>query len=286
MSGAPVGGAPAPGPGPAGAPVRLVATDLDGTLLRSDGTVSARTRAALALARARGVEVVASTGRPPRLVAALGEQLGGSVDVAVCANGAMTVALGAGGAVAGVLEHHPLAPPLTQRVVAGLRAALPGILFTFELGLDWAREPAFQEAFRPPPAPRLADALELAAEPVTKLLARHPSLPFDHVLATAQAVCGGDAVATTAGGPTVEISAAGVTKAWALARLCVGRGVAPAEVLAFGDAPNDLELLAFAGRAVAVANAKPEVLAAVHEVTAANDEDGVALVLERAFALA
>ena len=269
----------------AAAAVRLVATDLDGTLLRSDGTVSARTRAALAHARERGIDVVATTGRPPRLVAALGEQLGGSVDVAVCANGAMTVALGPGGAVASVLEHHPLAPPLARRVVEGLRATLPGILFTFELGLEWAREPGFQETFRPPAAPRLADALELAAEPVTKLLARHPTLPFAEVLATAQSVCGGDAVATTAGGPTVEISAAGVTKAWALARLCAGRGVAPTEVLAFGDAPNDLQLLAFAGRAVAVANAKPEVLAAAHEVTAANDEDGVAVVLERVFAL-
>ena len=265
-------------------PIALVASDLDGTLLRSDGSVSERNRAALALARSRGAEVVLTTGRPPRLVLALADQLGpaGTAGTAICANGAILLDVATGA----MLDHHPLVPELARDLVARLRAALPGILFSLELGLDFARETAYHETFRPPPAPRYGDALELAHEPVTKLLGRHPSLPFDEVLATAQAVCGADAVATTAGHTVVEISAAGVTKAAMLAALCRARGLTPDAVVAFGDAPNDLELLALVGRPVAMGNAQDVVKAAVRarpggEIAAGNDEDGVAQLLER-----
>ena len=79
----------------------------------------------------------------------------------------------------------------------------------------------------------------------------------------------------------LEISAAGVSKASALAAVCSARGIAAEEVIAFGDMPNDLPMLTWAGRGVAVANAHPEVLAAADEITAGNDECGVAQVLER-----
>lgn len=258
-------------------PFRLVATDLDGTLLRSDGTVSERSRAALALAQVRGIEVVVTTGRPPRLVEPLARSIGAG-DIAICANGAIVVDLATGE----ILEHRPLGKGVASRLVEGLRAACPGILFSFEFASDFARETAYAETFRPPPAPRYGDALELAREPVLKLLGRHPSLPFAGVLAAARAIAGDAAVATTAGGTVVEISGADVTKASALAAHCAALGILPAEVIAFGDAPNDLQLLAFAGRSVAVANAHPEVLAAAGERTASNDDDGVALVLEAA----
>ena len=259
--------------------IRLVAVDLDGTLLRSDGTVSDRNRSALAHAHARGVQIVVTTGRPPRLVHPLAERIA-VADIAICANGAIVVDLATGA----VLDCRPLGEAVARRLVLGLRAELPGILFSLELGLDFAREPAYHATFRPPPAPRYADALELLREPITKLLGRHPSAPFADVLAAAQRIGGADAVATTAGGVVVEISGAKVTKATALAALCAAEGIAPADVIAFGDAPNDLALLAFAGRSVAVANAHPDVLAAADEVTAANDDDGVALVLERLLA--
>jgi hydroxymethylpyrimidine pyrophosphatase-like HAD family hydrolase len=81
----------------------------------------------------------------------------------------------------------------------------------------------------------------------------------------------------------LEISAPGVSKASTLARVCEQRGIAAEEVIAFGDAPNDLPMLAWAGRAVAVANAHPEVLSAADEITADNDHASVAQVLERRF---
>ncbi len=76
-----------------------------------------------------------------------------------------------------------------------------------------------------------------------------------------------------------------MTKATALAALASERGIRPQEVVAFGDMPNDLPMLTWAGTAYAVANAHPDVLAAVDHVTAANNDDGVALVLEDLFGL-
>jgi hydroxymethylpyrimidine pyrophosphatase-like HAD family hydrolase len=82
----------------------------------------------------------------------------------------------------------------------------------------------------------------------------------------------------------VEVSAAGVNKAAALKELAADLGVEPDEVVAFGDYPNDLPMLQWAGRSIAPANAHPEVLARVDEVTASNHDDGVALAIERLLA--
>jgi hydroxymethylpyrimidine pyrophosphatase-like HAD family hydrolase len=96
-------------------------------------------------------------------------------------------------------------------------------------------------------------------------------------------LAGVDAVVTTSSADLLEIAGPGVSKAVALAELAAGRGVVAADVIAFGDMPNDLPMFAWAGYAVAVANAHPEVLAAADEITVSNDEDGVAIVLERLF---
>jgi hydroxymethylpyrimidine pyrophosphatase-like HAD family hydrolase len=112
---------------------------------------------------------------------------------------------------------------------------------------------------------------------------RHDALLADALLERAQEVVGHLAELThsNSGDGLLEISAAGISKATTLARLCEERGVGREAVLAFGDMPNDLPMLRWAGHSVAVAGAHPDVLAAADEVTAANDDDGVALVLER-----
>ena len=128
----------------------------------------------------------------------------------------------------------------------------------------------------------VADDEPLARERLRQLLARHPRMACDELLALAVEVLDGQvAVTSSSKEALLEISAPGVTKASALAGLAARAGIPAAEVVAFGDMPNDLPMLAWAGRAVAVANAHPEVLAVADEVTASNDEDGVALVLER-----
>jgi hydroxymethylpyrimidine pyrophosphatase-like HAD family hydrolase len=118
--------------------------------------------------------------------------------------------------------------------------------------------------------------------PIVKLLAWSALSTADTLLALVRGVAGDLVECTHSGGANlVEVSAAGVSKAAALSALCAARGVDPADVIAFGDMPNDLAMLRWAGRGYAVANAHPSVLAAGLPTTASNDEDGVARVLER-----
>jgi len=257
-----------------------VATDLDGTLVRSDGTVSDRTRAALALVERAGALLVLVTGRPPRWMAAIVDQTAHR-GIAVCANGAVVYDLH----TEQVLEEHLLPAAAAAAVVSAVRAAVPGVSFAVERGArGFGHEPAYPARF--PPAGVVVAAVEdLVGEPAVKLLVRHATLDADALLALVQDAAGGLATLTHSSREgLVEISATGVSKASALERLAAGHGIGPADVLAFGDMPNDLPMLAWAGQSVAVANAHPDVIAAADEVTASNDEDGVARVLERVYA--
>ncbi|GAA2793189.1 HAD-IIB family hydrolase [Kitasatospora sp. CM 4170] len=262
---------------------RLIATDLDGTLLCAGGTVSARTAAALAAAEAAGVQVVFVTGRPPRWMQQVSAHIGGH-GVAICSNGGAVVDVRRGE----LLESSPLGAEAALAVVAALRAKLPGTAFAFEYPAGFAREPGYElrmwgEDESHPVGP--AEELLGTGGPVKglfKLLAKHPDLDPDKLLTEARAVAGHLAEITrSAPVPLLEISAPGVTKASTLARWCAGRGIDRSEVVAFGDMPNDLEMLAWAGTAYAVANAHPQVLAAVPLHTVSNEQDGVAAVLER-----
>ncbi|MCX4747845.1 HAD-IIB family hydrolase [Kitasatospora sp. NBC_01287] len=275
---------------------RLIATDLDGTLLCQGGTVSTRTAAALIAAEEAGLRVVFVTGRPPRWMQRLGEHIGGH-GVAICSNG---------GAVYDVhrerlLESFPLSDPDARAVVARLREWLPGTAFAFEYPAGFAREPQFEarmwgddEAHAVAPAELLlSDDSGRASTSGTassgrgvalssyKILAKHPELDPDTFLAEARAAVGALAEITRSSPiALLEISARGVTKASTLARWCAELGIDRTEVVAFGDMPNDLEMLAWAGTSYAVANAHPEVLAAVAQRTLSNQDDGVARVIE------
>ena len=260
--------------------IRLVASDLDGTLLLPDETVSERTRAALAAARRAGVTVVLVSGRQPRSLGPIAERIGVG-GIAICANGALVWDLDSGTMV----DATPLAAELATRLVHALREAISGVLFAVELEGGFGHERGwFEGTTTVRPGVLEADALELITGPVIKLLVRHPSMPFAELAERAGKAVGEDAVATWAGLRLVEISAAGVTKAFALERLCQRLGIDASEVVAVGDMPNDLAMLGWAGTAVAVANADQEVLDAADEVTAANVEDGVAQLLERILA--
>ncbi|HYB29757.1 MAG TPA: HAD family hydrolase [Solirubrobacteraceae bacterium] len=265
-------------------PPRLVASDLDGTLLRSDGTVDERTRQAIATAEAAGATVVFCTARPHRWLKPLAEYLFPTRPhhgLAVCANGAVLWDVH----TESVIEAAPLEPAVARRLVALLEAELPGGTWAVERTGGFAHEPSYVPRW-PVPADTLIDAVDaLIDEPAVKLLLRHGRLSADDLLTRARAVGGhlAEFSHSSMNDALLEISATGVSKASGLARLCRRLGVEPDEVIAFGDMPNDLPMLAWAGRAVAVANAHPEVIAAADEVTASNDEAGVAQVLERLF---
>ncbi len=263
---------------------RLIATDLDGTLLRDDKSVSERTVAALAAAERAGIEVFFVTGRPARWMDVVSDHVHGH-GLAICANGAAVVDLHAGGTF---LEIHPLERPIALDVVRALRAAAPGTSFAVELTTGIHYEPQYPPFFLDPGA-TVATAEKLlfeeapgAAAPVLKLLAQHPELDPDVFLSVARAAAGERASFTRSSPNTlIEISALGVSKASTLALCCAERGITADEVVAFGDMPNDIEMLTWAGRSYAMGNAHPDVLAAASGHTAGNNEDGVAVVIEQ-----
>ncbi|MFI9307764.1 Cof-type HAD-IIB family hydrolase [Streptomyces triculaminicus] len=262
---------------------RLIATDLDGTLLRDDQTVSDRTVAALAAAEEAGIEVFFVTGRPARWMDVVRDHVHGH-GLAICANGAVVADLHDGGRF---IEVRPLAEAAALAIVRALRAAAPGTSFAIERTSGIHYEPEYPP-FRSEPGAPIASAEELLdgadgpGAPIIKLLAFHPDIAPDAFLERARTTAG-EHGSFTRSSPTalLEISGPGVSKASTLALWCERRGIASEEVVAFGDMPNDLEMLAWAGTSYAMANAHPEVLAATTYRTAANTEDGVALVIEQ-----
>ena len=262
---------------------RLIASDIDGTLLRDDRTLSAHTAAVLARISARGTPVVLVTGRPIRWLQLVYDQLDEPIP-AICANGAVVY----DPVDDEVLRADPLAPELLAEVARRLRAEVPGVSLAVEIAdsrqmrhethypLRWDAD---ETAIRMVETPE-----ELLSVPAVKLLARAGEQDPDRFTQLVAGALAGLAEATHSSySGLVEISAAGVTKAAGLAWYCHRIGVDATDVLAFGDMPNDVPMLAWAGRAVAVANAHPSVLAIADEVTSANSTDGVATYLEKVF---
>jgi Cof subfamily protein (haloacid dehalogenase superfamily) len=259
---------------------RLVATDLDGTLVRSDATISARTRDALAAAEAAGLVVVLVTGRPPRWMPEVAAAIG-HTGLAICANGALLYDLH----TAEVVGSRLLTADTLRAVIDALRREIPDLRFAVEYGMAFAHEPGYLHEWDIGAQTRVLAADRISDDAAAKLLARHPTLQPDDLQQKAMDVLGERVTVThssTFG--LLEISAAGVTKASALAEVAARSGIEPADVIAFGDMPNDVPMLTWAGRAVAVANAHPKVLAVADEVTGTNDDDGVAQVLEKLLA--
>jgi Cof subfamily protein (haloacid dehalogenase superfamily) len=258
----------------------LVACDLDGTLLRSDGVLDERSCRAVASVEAAGALFVFCTARPHRWLAPLAEAAGHR-GLAICANGAVVWDLH----TESLVESSPMQPAIARELVGLLQSAVPGGTWAVERTRGFAHEPAYVPRW-PVPDGTPVDIVEaLIDEPAVKLMLRHEDFSADALLSRAREVAShlAEFSHSNSADNLLEISAAGVSKATALARLCEQRGIARDDVLAFGDAPNDLPMLAWAGHAVAVANAHPDVIAAADEVTASNNDSGVARVLERLF---
>ncbi|MEV0582722.1 HAD family hydrolase [Nonomuraea sp. NPDC050310] len=256
---------------------RLVATDLDGTALRTDGTVSARTAAAFARVEQAGAMLVFVTGRPPRWMSAVADAVRHR-GLAICANGALVYDLH----TERIVESHLIDVEVVEEVIDQLRANVPDLAFSVEYEGGFAHEPEFRLG-RWDRSSGLGVAT-LVSQPCFKLLALHEEMAPDALLARVHEVVGHLVTAThSSGRGLIEMSAHGVTKATALAKLAEEHEIKAHEVLAFGDMPNDLPMLSWAGTSYAVANAHPSVLAAVEHVTAANNDDGVAMVLEQTY---
>lgn len=268
--------------------LRLIATDLDGTLLDSAAAVSARTRRALDAARARGVHVVPVTARQPIGLRAIAAEAGFD-DWALCGNGAYATNLSDGR----MLFAEELPPETIRTLAEALRASIPGLLFasvreggeTFVAQHGYAEVADFSDHKRHPQTMGGVPLVQVLSAPSLKLVIRHPELAPTVLFETLRDLGLTGFEATLSGAPFVEVMAEGVTKATGLARLCEHLGVARADVVAFGDALNDVEMLRWAGHGVAMAGSSSLVIDAADEVAASNDDDGVARVIERMLGL-
>jgi HAD superfamily hydrolase (TIGR01484 family) len=258
----------------------LVATDLDGTIIRDDGTISERTVAAFARVEAAGARFVLVTGRPPRVMAGIAATFGYR-GTAICSNGALTYDMGSQAIVPGRL----IAPADVAAAARALRAAIPGIGIACEYPNGRAADGVFEAIMFDDDVgiPRPGDDA-LFGRPTAKLLGRHLGHSPDELLALAQPVLDGlVSVSHSNGKGLIEATAVGVSKATAVAELAARYGAGPESVLAFGDMPNDLPLMSWAGMSCAVANAHPDVLAAATCVIGSNEADGVARYLEELY---
>jgi Cof subfamily protein (haloacid dehalogenase superfamily) len=259
--------------------MRLVASDLDGTIVRRDGTVSPRTLAALDACRDTGVDVVLVTGRPPRWMHPVAHAAGHR-GLAVCANGACVYDL----ATEQIVETRALAPDAVLAATRALRDVLPRAGFALETLAGYRREAVFLPHHDAARGAAVGTIEELLADDpvVLKVLCRDETSTADPMLALARRALVGIAepVHSDARSCLVEVAALGVSKASTLALLADRRGILAADIVAFGDMPNDVPMLHWAGRGYAMADGHPEVIAVADDVAPPCDEDGVAQVLE------
>jgi hydroxymethylpyrimidine pyrophosphatase-like HAD family hydrolase len=276
----------------------LVASDLDGTLLRNDDTLSPRTKAVIDRVVERSVFVMA-TGRPPRWVHPVAELLGHR-GLAVCSNGAIIMDL----QDESIVDSQLLTPGQARAAVTVIQSMLKGAGIAVDRLTGFGHAPEYQSAYSLPKNVRIAPIDELIGdEPMLKLMFRHPDMDTNVLAQLVAALGDGGAVTYGAAGPTsgmgasaydsakplslantlIEIQAPGVSKAAALARVCDRFGVDHSSTIAFGDMPNDIDMLTWAHHGVAMANAHIDVKNVANEITTSNDNDGVAAILEREF---
>ncbi|WP_052488902.1 HAD family hydrolase [Streptomyces sp. 150FB] len=258
-------------------PYKLVATDLDGTLLRGDNTVSARTREALAAAAGAGAAHIVVTGRPAPWTRHILDDLGYD-GLAVCGQGAQVYHAGEHRLLTSVTLDRPLARLALSKIEAetgplALAVAQDGLDGSILLGPGYqvgARTGVFTE-----------DRARMWESPLNKLYIQHPELDDDALTELARAAVGGLVDVVMAGEGTVEILPLGLSKATGLSLAARRLGVKAADTIAFGDMPNDIPMFGWSGHGVAMANAHDALKAVADEITVSNDDDGIAVVLER-----
>lgn len=263
----------------------LVATDVDGTLIDHDELVSDRTRSVVHAVVASGTPFLLATGRPPRWISPVVESLG-YAPLAICANGAVVydsyadrVLSAATLSVAALTELSELALAILPG--SGLAAERVGESAHDAATPQFVSSPDYEHAWLNPDNTEMS-ADEVLAAPAVKLLIRRPGMTSTAMYDALAPHIGGlaDMTYSTENG-LIELSAPGTTKASGLVVAAQRFGLDLSGLVAFGDMPNDIPMLAMAALGVAMGNAHPEAKAAADEVTDTNADHGVAKVLER-----
>ncbi|RPE42521.1 hypothetical protein EDD90_5655 [Streptomyces sp. Ag109_O5-1] len=259
-------------------PYGLIATDLDGTLLRSDESISGRTRDALAAAAAAGAAHIVVTGRAVPWTRHILDDLGYE-GLAVCGQGAQVYDAGSHRLLTSVTLDRKLAGIALAKIEAEtgplrLAASRDGLDGDVLIGPGYAVSGSL-------PATPFTDVADLWAAPLNKIYIQHPELSDDELAQVARQAAGGFVTVAMAGEGIVELLPLGLSKATGLSLAARRLGLKAADTIAFGDMPNDIPMFAWAARGVAMANAHEELRAVADEVTSSNEEDGIAVVVER-----
>lgn len=264
---------------------QLFATDLDGTLLNSAGSISEENVAALNTAQNSGLQVVFATGRPPRWMTEIGHMTG-IHGHAICANGALLLDVATGA----VVQANYIDRDLGLEVVNRLRKIDSGISFAVELA-DVEVSFIIDDNYRPrwetqQEVPKVPVEEMFKTGRVIKLLARpseQAKLDADQFVSAAESVASDivDLTHSNIFDVLLEMSPNGVNKGTALAKFASNLGVDQSAVAAVGDMPNDVPMISWAGRGGAVANAHESVKAVADVLLPSNDEDAVAVFIKQ-----
>jgi Cof subfamily protein (haloacid dehalogenase superfamily) len=263
----------------------LIASDVDGTLLDDDEKVTARTREAVSAAVEAGAQFVLATGRPPRWVQPVVDALG-FAPMAVCANGAVIYDPAADRIISARTLSADVLGELAEiatRVIpgAGLAVERVGTSAHDAATPQFVSSPGYEHAWLNPDNTEVSIEDLLSAPAVKLLIRKAGALSSDMAdVLTKHVGLEGDITYSTNNG-LIEVVPLGITKATGVEEVARPFGITAEGVVAFGDMPNDVPMLAWAGLGVAMGNAHPDAVAAANEVTAPNTEDGVARVLER-----
>jgi len=260
---------------------RLAAFDVDGTLINRQGVLTERTASALRALAEAGVITALATGRPWPQAQSVVRQASG-VSYAVCLNGAVVMDAVAGEQIADRAMTHMEAIEAAEIA----RKLVPDV----RLGLDMADGRHVWEHDFAPVMPvdlladisvdRVDDALSAVDGPVLTWLVHAPSVDTLAIIDELSPDMPLGTEIRPSGLDMAEIAAAGVSKSAGLEIICQRYGFDAADVLAFGDGLNDIDMLRWAGRAVAMSNAPDSVRDAADRVAPSNEDDGVAVVVE------
>ncbi|WP_417178310.1 HAD family hydrolase [Streptomyces scabiei] len=265
---------------PSGFPYKLIATDLDGTLLRSDDSISRRTREALTAATDAGAAHIVVTGRAVPWTRHVLDDLG-YTGLAVCGQGAQVYDAGEHRLLTAVTLDRQLAAVALAKIEAAvgplhLAAGRAGLEGEVLVGPGYALHGSL-------PTTPLTDVSDLWAAPLNKIYIQHPTLTTDELAEASRQAAGGFVTVAMAGEGILELLPLGLTKATGLSLAARRLGAKRTDTIAFGDMPNDIPMFTWSAHGVAMANAHADLKAVADEVTASNDDDGIAEVLDRLF---
>lgn len=253
-------------------PVRLIGTDLDGTLLDPFGQISKLNLEALKIAESCGIVTLAVTARSIRSTRKISAGAGIG-PLAICQNGAAIYDLDNDK----LLSHTAIERDLAVTIISEIREQIPGVIFAIEKLEHFIPE----EMFFPTPLPGLfetpvADIVKEIDRPVTKVICRHPKLDHATLRGVVEKACGTQADPTSAGGDWMDFQALGISKASGLALASEVLGIDRSEIASIGDQVNDVPMLLWANYSGAMSNGNAAAKAAANWIAPDNTNDGVA----------